>query len=225
MKLKVLDREYETTKETLLDALTEIKEEQNSSLAFRKGCRSGVCGSCSVRVNGKEELACICKVQEGDEVESLKYHEVIKDLVVDLEKPLKKLQGAKAWLERRAGSDTKIEEEELIKVQSDCILCHSCYSACPVMEVNSDFLGPFALTRDLRYLASAQEEDKKSKVDSIQQNGIWDCTLCGECVVVCPMGINPKNDILNLRSRSAAFGYTDPSASTMGFGFDGMNSF
>lgn len=48
------------------------------------------------------------------------------------------------------------KDVKLIDTQNNCILCKSCYSSCPVYEVNKDFLGPFALTRALRY-----ENDKK----------------------------------------------------------------
>ncbi len=111
-------------------------------------------------------------------------------------------------------------ELKLIELQSDCILCSSCFSSCPVLEVDKEFLGPFALTRSLRYLHDIRCEDKKDKVDLIQKKGVWDCTLCGECTLVCPQGIDPKNDILVLRSKSVQFGHIDPS-----FGFDGGLSF
>ena len=58
----------------------------------------------------------------------------------------------------------------------------------------------------------------KSKIDLIQQNGIWDCTLCGECTAVCPQNIDPKMDIMNLRSKSAKYGYMDPNFGSFGGG-------
>jgi len=115
------------------------------------------------------------------------------------------------------------------EVQSDCILCGSCYSACPVYAVNEEFLGPpFALTRTWRYVSDRREEDEKSKIETIQTNGVWDCTLCNECTMVCPQGISPKSDIEKLRSKSAMAGYSDPNFANSfggGFGFDGTPSF
>ena len=208
--------------QTLLQALMHIKETQDPTLTFRSGCRSSVCGSCAVRVNGREVLACAYKPQEGDLVEPLRFGKVIKDLVTDQSEGFATLPKAKAWLEQF--NDEAVvtpEAEKRTEVQSDCILCHSCYSACPVYETLPDFLGPFALTRDWRYVADPREKEPKPKIDAIQQKGVWDCTLCGECTAVCPQGIDPKNDILMLRTQSAQFGYTDPNMGGFGsFGLD-----
>jgi len=210
-------------KKILLEVLFFIQEHIDPTLSFRFGCRSGVCGCCSVRVNGRERLACM-EMLDGDTlVEPLRYHDIIKDLVVEYEAPLSNLLKAKAFLEEPSTLEPKNGDLELIEVQSDCILCSSCYSACPVLAVNSDFLGPFALTRVFRYVADVKEDSKRTKIDAVQKNGIWDCTLCGECAVVCPQGIDPKTDIINLRSRSAIFGYFDPNLQhydTGGFGFN-----
>jgi len=113
-----------------------------------------------------------------------------------------------------------IAQEEITQTQTDCILCSSCYSACPVYAVNPDFIGPFALTRAFRYINDPREDNKKSTIDNIQSNGVWDCTLCGECTTVCPQGIDPKMDITYLRGTSVEFGYSDPNFALMSFGFD-----
>ncbi len=76
-------------------------------------------------------------------------------------------------------------DEKKTSIQSDCILCSSCYSACPVIEVNNSFVGPFALTRAFKYLSDKRVKNQKDIVDAIQVDGIWDCTLC-ECSMVCP---------------------------------------
>ncbi|WP_457595528.1 succinate dehydrogenase/fumarate reductase iron-sulfur subunit [Hydrogenimonas sp.] len=207
---------------TLLEALTAIKSAKDPTLTFRSGCRSSVCGSCAVRVNGKEVLACAYKPKEGDLVEPLRFAPVLKDLVVDQRGAFATLGRAKAWLER-LDEEAVVgpAEEKRTERQSDCILCHSCYSACPVYENDPLFLGPFALTRDWRYVADPREADPKGKIDAIQHKGVWDCTLCGECTAVCPQGIDPKSDILMLRTRSTQMGYSDPNMAAFGsFGLD-----
>ena len=208
--------------QTLLEALQAIKSDKDPTMTFRSGCRSGVCGSCAVRVNGREELACVYKPKEGDLIEPLRFAPVIKDLVVDQAEAFKTLSRARAWLERYDEEAVVTpDEEKRTTVQSDCILCHSCYSACPVLESDGAFLGPFALSRDWRYVADPREADAKSKIDAIQTQGIWDCTLCGECTAVCPQGIDPKNDILMLRTKSTQMGYMDPNMGDFGsFGLD-----
>ncbi len=227
MKIKIkrfLEKSYqeefeiEESSKTLLETLIFIKEKRDNSLTFRYGCRSEVCGSCAVVVNGKERLACKYKVQNGDIIEPLKRVKVIKDLVCDLDNSLEKLRTSKAYLTKNSQIKPTIDDEKMIELQSSCILCNSCYSACPVLEVNQNFLGPFALTRVYRYIQDVREEDKKSKIDTIQKDGIWDCTLCGECTIVCPQEIDPKMDIMMLRSKSGQYGYIDPSFSSGGFG-------
>ncbi|MCH9814596.1 MAG: 4Fe-4S dicluster domain-containing protein [Epsilonproteobacteria bacterium] len=218
----VIDYEVPLEACTLLEALTYVKTKVDPTLTFSSGCKSEVCGSCSVRVNGKEQLACGYKLQEGDLIEPLRYMQVLKDLVVDHQKAQETLNRVVGW---QAGisqkGDMSIDEEKRIELQSDCILCSSCFSSCPVLEVESSFLGPFALTRNYRYVSDARCEDEKEKIDVVQDKGVWDCTLCGECTIACPQGIDPKNDIMMLRTKSIQNGYSDPSfTSGGGFGSD-----
>jgi len=215
---------------TLLQALYEIKEESDASLTFASGCKSAVCGACAIRVNGKEVLACSYKIVDGDFIEPLNYHRVLRDLKVDKSEPKDKLLISNSYLHNYNQVTLNSKDEKLVERQSDCILCDSCYSACPVLAINPDFLGPFALSRAYRYVADKREGDDKSIIDDIQSNGIWDCTLCGECSAVCPKGIDPKMDITMLRSKSAQYGYIDPNFSTQNFsmpsfGFDPNSGF
>jgi fumarate reductase iron-sulfur subunit len=91
---------------TLLKALYHIKSYQDSSLTFDSNCRSGVCGACAVRVNGKEVLACSYRVKDGDMVEPLRYHKLQRDLKVDKKEAIDKLKVAKAWLNQPKESVT-----------------------------------------------------------------------------------------------------------------------
>jgi len=210
--------ELPSEKTTLLKALFEIKSKQENSLTFSSNCRSGVCGACAMRVNGKEVLACSYQAKDGDLIEPLKYHKIERDLKVNRQKAREALKRSKAWLQSPQEANISTDQVKVTEKQSDCILCNSCYSACPVLEVNPNFIGPFALTRIYRYTSDPREADAKVAIDAIQTNGIWDCTLCGECTAVCPQGIDPKMDITMLRSTSAQFGYSDPNFSSMNFG-------
>ena len=220
--------EADVTDVTALKFLEIIKTKQDVTLTFSSGCRSSICGSCAVRVNGREVLACAYKIQDGDIIEPLKNLTVLRDLVVDMQKAQEKNKKAKTYLQTTATNITLTQEDEKrSEVQSDCILCGSCYSACPVFSVNEDFLGPFTLTRVWKYVTDKREVDTKEKIDLIQTNGVWDCTLCNECTMVCPQGISSKQDIEMLRSSSAMAGYTDPNFASFsgGFGFDGSPQF
>ncbi|QOY54711.1 succinate dehydrogenase/fumarate reductase iron-sulfur subunit [Candidatus Sulfurimonas marisnigri] len=226
---KLTQYEFDLEDATLLEALNEIKINQDASLVYASGCRSSVCGSCAMRVNGKEVLACAYKVQDGDLVEPLKNVPIIRDLVVDMSKAYKFNAKAKAWQSSPAKNISVTQEDEKInEVQSDCILCGACYSACPVYTVNSEFLGPFSLTRVWRYVSDKREDNTKDKIDTIQTNGVWDCTLCNECTIVCPQDISSKADIEKLRAKSAISGHMDPNFGSFGgFGgsFDGSPTF
>ena len=219
--------EYELPFEnmTLLAALNYIKTKIDPSLSYSSGCRSGVCGSCGVRVNGTEELSCTYKLDEGDLIEPQRNLPVLRDLIVDTQKMLKFTSIAKAWGSENSENILVSEQQgALNEVQSDCILCGSCFSACPVYATNEEFIGPFALTRSWRYVSDVRENDIQEKIESIQTNGIWDCTLCNECVPVCPQGIAPKQDIAMLRSKAGIMGFMDPNFSS-GMSFLGTPDF
>lgn len=206
---------------TLLEVLNEIKRSQDPSLAYSSGCRSSVCGSCSVRVNGREVLACSYHAKDGDLVEPLRNAVLLRDLVVDMDMAYSFNAKAKAWQSSLAENvSLSIENQYINELQSDCILCASCYSACPVYAVNSEFLGPFSLTRVWRYVSDKRESNPKSKIDAVQTNGVWDCTLCNECTIVCPQGISSKADIEKLRAKSSMLGYMDPSFGNFGGSFN-----
>jgi len=220
---------------TLLSALYEIKAKLDPTLTFGAGCRSGICGACAVRVNGREELACSYTPTDGDHIEPLQYHPVLRDLKVDKTKAQDTIkpilphviQNPKSKIQNHFVSS---QEETKYRLQTDCILCDSCYSACPVYAVNPDFLGPFALTRAWRYFSDIRWQEtapsqhstlnaqRSVLLDSIQKNGIWDCTLCGECTAVCPQHIDPKGDIMQLRGESLKAGYSDPNFAAQSFG-------
>ena len=221
--------QYKIDKENIstLEALEYIKENIDSTLTYRSGCKSGICGSCSILVNDKEVLACKCKLNDDITIKPLKNGTIIKDLVVDLEQTAKLLFKSKAFIEKFQDINIKKEDEELIDLQSTCILCQSCYSTCPVYSVNKDFLGPFALTRVLRYTNDKKEANNTKKLDAIQVNGIWDCTLCGNCTIACPQFIDSKTDIMNLRIKSVQNGYSDPTIQSNDFlnEFNNYNDF
>jgi fumarate reductase iron-sulfur subunit len=209
---------FEITNVNLLKALVEIKTQQDSSLTFRCGCKSGVCGSCAVKVNGVERLACKTNIQNGDLIEPIKNSTIIKDLVVDVSHETLVIEKV---IDTIKSDDNNIElnkdDIKKIDLQSNCILCNSCYSSCPVYHVNKDFLGPFALTRALRYVNDKRLINKGTILDSIQSSGIWDCTFCSACTLVCPQNIDSKADIMQLQNISVQNGYTNPYTQNLDF--------
>ena len=208
---------FEVENKNLLKALIEIKTKQDASLTFRCGCKSGVCGSCAITVNGVERLACKTNINENDLIEALKNSKILKDLLVDVSHETLLIERTKSFIEENQDYILTQKDINIIDLQSNCILCNSCYSSCPVYDVNKEFLGPFALTRALRYV-----NDKKSLLGvdilaNIQINGIWDCTLCSACPLVCPQDIDPKADIMKLQNISVQNGYDNPNIQTFDF--------
>ena len=217
-----------SSNQTVLNTLIEVKMKHDKALSFRCGCRTGVCGSCAVKVNGVEKLACKTLIRENDLIEPLNNAKVIKDLIVSLSHEEIFLKNTKTFLKELNKEEVSSKDEKQIDLQSTCILCQSCLSSCPVYQVNEDFLGPYALTRALRYVDDKKELDKKSILENIQKNGVWDCTLCGNCTIVCPQFIDPKTDIMNLRMKSVQEGYEDKSIivyDSFDTGFDPMDGF
>lgn len=210
--------EYQVKNTNLLQALIEIKKEIDSTLTFRCGCKSGVCGSCAVKVNGTEKLACKTNINDNDLIEPMNNTNIIKDLVVDVSHETLLIKKLNLTMNSNIQS-TEISQENIknIDLQSNCILCNSCYSSCPVYEVNKEFLGPFALTRALRYVNDKKLVNKANIIDSIQINGIWDCTLCSACTLVCPQSIDPKADIMQLQNISVQNGYSNPYTQNLDF--------
>ena len=216
---------FETSKKNLLQSLIEIKNNTDNSLTFRCGCKSGVCGSCSVRVNGIEKLACKTNINENDLIEPMKNLKVIRDLVTDVSHETLLIKRTNSFIQEINEIDV-ITNKDVLKIdrQSNCILCNACFSSCPVYDVNKEFLGPFALTRALRYENDIKVSDSSPIIDNIQENGIWDCTLCGACTLACPQEIDPKMDIVQLQNISVQKGHNNPAFenfdTNMGFGMD-----
>lgn len=203
---------YQTKEINLLKALFDIKSNQDQSLTFRAGCKSGVCGCCAVRVNGEEKLACKTFIKENDFIEPLNNCVVIKDLIVDVSHETSLLKKSITSID----SDKVIindKDVQKIHLQSNCILCNSCYSSCPIYKVNKEFIGPFVLTRALRYINDKKLENKNIILEKIQTDGIWDCTLCSSCTFVCPQNIDSKSDIQMLQNISIQYGYENPKIS------------
>ena len=210
--------EFNVRKTNLLQALIEIKKEIDPTLTFRYGCRSGVCGSCAVRVNGIEKLACKTNLNENDFIEPINNSNILKDLVVDVSHETLLISKLNLSIDANIES-IQVSQEDVknIDLQSNCILCNSCYSSCPVYDVNKEFLGPFALTRALRYVNDKKNANRLNIIDSIQTNGVWDCTLCSACTLVCPQGIDPKTDIMQLQNISVQNGYSNPYTQNLDF--------
>ena len=186
----------------ILDALMQIKRNQDGSLAFRKSCAHGVCGSDAMIIDGIERLACKTLVrdvvkEEGAvvSIEPLKHLPVQKDLMVDQAGFFGKFRAVRPYLI----TEVKVKEKERFQSQEErasyddptkCILCSACFSACPVLEGNQEFLGPAAIVAAGRFVFDSRDEGLAPRLDVLNAaGGVWPCENHFSCTQVCPRGI------------------------------------
>ncbi len=191
----------------ILDALNYIKDNLDGSLSYRWSCRMGVCGSCGMMVNGTPVLTCATFLEKylpgPIRVEPLKNFPVVRDLVIEMNDFMRKLKRVKPWIIRE--EEKPLSEGEYLqtpaqladyKQYSMCINCMLCYSACPIYGLEPSFTGPAAIALAQRYNFDNRDQGKKQRMEALAQDGgIWECTLVGECSVVCPKDVDPAGAI------------------------------
>ncbi len=188
--------------ERLLDALMQVKRFQDGSLGFRKSCAHGVCGSDAMRINGKDGLACKTLVKEvvqseGDTitVQPLRYLPVQRDLIVDQAAFFEKYRSVKPFMindEPVAAGERLQSQAERMQFDdtTNCILCASCYSACPVPGDNPAFLGPAAIAQAFRFNADTRDRGFEQRLPVLDHpNGVWPCQNHFKCTQACPRSI------------------------------------
>ncbi|BAF69803.1 succinate dehydrogenase/fumarate reductase iron-sulfur subunit [Nitratiruptor sp. SB155-2] len=202
--------------EVVLDILNRIKWEHDGSFSYRRSCRHGICGSCAVKVNGRSTLACKERMVDmielfGNEltIEPVSKKRAVKDMVVDKADFWKKYETVKPWLEAEIDEHPAMEniippkEAEKLEEADYCIQCGCCYYACPVVEVNEDYLGPAAFEKAYRFTADVRDNAKKERLEivDILGQGVWDCVKCYECAEACPKEIDPIGKITKLHNQ------------------------
>ena len=199
----------------ILDCLNKIRWTQDSSLAFRMSCAHGICGSDGLTINHQSALACQKLVKDYDYtneivIEPLKYFEVIKDLIVDLNPFFEKIKS----INPVKASNPAIVELEKERIQTNeernrfddalkCILCGCCYGACPVMtEQDQEFIGPAAILREHRYIFDSRTNDAYERLEVLKKpHGVWGCKSYYVCTVVCPKNIKVTEAILRTKKK------------------------
>ena len=187
----------------VLDILEEI-EKQDPSLLFRHACHHASCGSCGLRVNGRERLACVTPLAEVARqgrllrLEPLRNFPIIADLLVDFGPFMAGLDGVDMPLTRQA--EFHPEDEPAYMRFENCIECGLCVSACPIAGSDPQYSGPAALAAAWRRL---EEPRRTSNADLIAlvdgERGVWRCHAAFECTEVCPSNVNPAGAIMSLR--------------------------
>jgi succinate dehydrogenase / fumarate reductase, iron-sulfur subunit len=201
--------------QSVLEGILQAKARFDGSIGIRCSCRSAICGSCGVRINGEPRLACNthldgARMDSPDGVivvEPMGNMPVIKDLIVDMDAVhWRKIHRVTPWLINR---EPIPEREYLVAPDAmadvtqamACIQCGACVSDCLSMEVDPGFIGPAALAKAYRFVGDPRDDQQRERLFDLAEDphGIYDCTHCFKCVDACPKGVNPLGQIVRLR--------------------------
>jgi succinate dehydrogenase / fumarate reductase iron-sulfur subunit len=197
--------------ERLLDGLLKIKDTLDGSLTFRRSCAHGICGSCAMKINGKNGLACQTLIRDMPgtiTLEPLPHYPLIKDLVVDMkpffhknEKILPYLINNEPPPERERTQNP--DDQHKILESITCIMCGSCTSSCPSFWTDREYLGPSALLKAYRFIFDTRDRASDERLSIItQRHGLWRCHSIYNCVEVCPKEIDITSHITELKRLS-----------------------
>ncbi|MCD6291443.1 MAG: succinate dehydrogenase iron-sulfur subunit [Anaerolineae bacterium] len=183
----------------VLDLLEKIKGYQDGTLAFRRSCAHGICGSCAMRINGRNRLACKTLVQDLNTtkitVEPLLGLRVIKDLVVDMEIFFEHYRAVKPYFVNDEPPPEKErlqspEERERFDDTTKCILCGACTTSCPSFWANRNYLGPAAIVAAHRFIFDSRDRAAAERLKILSDHfGVYHCHTIYNCTDACPRGI------------------------------------
>lgn len=198
----------------VLDALIKIKNEVDSTLTFRRSCREGICGSCSMNIDGLNTLACLKPINEvkGDvRINPLPHMPVVKDLVPDLTRFYAQHASIEPWLKTATPApegewkQAPVDREKLDGLY-ECILCACCSTSCPSYWWNGDrYLGPAALLQAYRWLIDSRDEATGERLDNLEDPfRLYRCHTIMNCSNACPKGLNPAKAIAEIKKMMVA---------------------
>lgn len=202
----------------VLDVLNLVKE-KDDSMAYRRSCREGVCGSDGMNINGKNGLACITPISQATQgkgklvLRPLPGLPVIRDLVVDMSQFYAQYEKIKPYLVNNTPVPAierlqSPEERDKLDGLYECILCACCSTSCPSFWWNPDrFIGPAGLLQAYRFIADSRDTMTEERLADLDDPfSLFRCRGIMNCVSVCPKGLNPTKAIGHIRSMLIARG-------------------
>ena len=194
----------------VLDVLIHIKNTMDPTLAFRRSCREGVCGSCAMNVGGRNTLACTHGWEEvpGKQIQisPLPQTPVVKDLVPDLTLFYAQYASIEPWLKTETPeprTEWRQSPEDRAKLDGlyECILCACCSTSCPSYWWNQDkYLGPATLLHAYRWIIDSRDEATGARLDELEDPfKLYRCHTIMNCAQVCPKGLNPAQAIAEVK--------------------------
>ncbi|MEM9736187.1 MAG: succinate dehydrogenase iron-sulfur subunit, partial [Pseudomonadota bacterium] len=161
----------------VLDLIIKIKNEIDPTFTFRRSCREGICGSCSMNIDGTNTLACLKPIEEikGDvKIYPLPHMPVVKDLVPDLTHFYAQHAAIQPWLETETPEPEKewrqsVDDRAKLDGLYECVMCACCSTSCPSYWWNGDrYLGPAALLQAHRWIVDSRDEKTGDRLDSLE---------------------------------------------------------
>ena len=189
-----------------LDALMFIKSDIDPTLTFRRSCREGICGSCSMNVNGTNTLACLKPIKDKEiNIYPLPHMKVLKDLVPDLSDFYKQYKSIQPWLKNSTKSSKEQIQSPADRKKLDglyeCVLCACCSTSCPSYWWNGDkFLGPAILLQAYRFIVDSRDNNKKERLKLLEDKfKLYRCHTIMNCTKTCPKNLNPAKAISEIK--------------------------
>jgi succinate dehydrogenase / fumarate reductase iron-sulfur subunit len=206
--MQTVELELEGHERMLLDALIKLKA-QDQTVAFRRSCREGVCGSDAMNINGKNGLACLTNLltlKDPIVLKPLPGLPVVRDLIVDMTDFFKQYHSIKPYLVNSTPAPEterlqSPEEREELNGLYECILCACCSTACPSFWWNPDkFVGPAGLLQAYRFIADSRDDATSERLDNLEDPyRLFRCHTIMNCVDVCPKGLKPAAAISKIK--------------------------
>jgi len=196
----------------MLDALIYIKNNIDSTLTFRRSCREGICGSCAMNINGRNTLACLCRIEnldKTDKIYPMPHMYVVKDLVPDMTHFYDQYTSIEPYLQREGKQEFGLEShrqsvEDRAKLDGlyECIMCACCTTSCPSYWWNGDrYLGPAVLMQAYRWMIDSRDQVLLKRMEKMNESeySLYRCHTILNCTKTCPKNLNPGQAIAGIK--------------------------
>lgn len=196
----------------VLDALLYIKDKVDPTLTFRRSCREGICGSCSMNIDGENTLACLKPIESikgAVKIFPLPHMPVVKDLVANLNGAYAQLASIEPWLKNDTPAPPDAERRQSIEDRAkldgmwECILCFCCTTSCPSYWWNGDkYLGPATLLAANRWIVDSRDDHTEERLADLDDPmKLYACRTIMNCTQACPKGLNPAKAIAHIKTK------------------------
>ncbi|MFC1618540.1 succinate dehydrogenase iron-sulfur subunit [Candidatus Neomarinimicrobiota bacterium] len=196
-------------KDRVLDVMMAIKDDEDGTIAFRKSCAHGVCGSDAMEINGINRLACQVLVQDLKgkriRIKPIRGLKILRDLIVDMEPFFAGLESVKPYLIPKEPAPAaeryqSVKDRAIFDDTTKCIMCGSCTTSCPSFWTNGKYVGPAAFVKAHRFIFDSRDGGNEQRLDKLDdKDGLWRCHSIYNCTDACPREIQITKAIGDLK--------------------------